>query len=98
MKRILGIKKRATHASASAMELRKTISETHSELGRITEDVKEEKQEKYYLDQIEMLKSKVSELRQKYSKLVFDIMEESHGIAEQESKNIKISKPNEPKG
>jgi len=96
LKRILGIKKHATHASASAMELRKAISDVHNELGRIVEDVREEKQERYFLDQIELLKGKVSEVRQKHSRLVFDIMEESHGIAEQESKKISAPKLNDP--
>jgi len=95
LKRILGIKKQATHTSASAMELRKAIAEAHTEMSRIGEDIKEEKQEKYYRDQIEILKSKVSEVQQKHSRLIFDIMEESHGIAEQESKKIKEIKQKE---
>ena len=85
LKRILGIKKQATHTSASAMDLRKAIAEAHAELSRIGEDIREEKQEKYYRNQIETLKSKVSEVQQNHSRLIFDIMEESHGIAEHAS-------------
>jgi hypothetical protein len=88
LKRILGVKKQATHSAASAMDLRKAVSQAHAELSRIGEDIKEEKQEKYYQDQTEILKSKVSDVEQKSSKLIFDIMEESHGIAEQESTKV----------
>lgn len=95
LKRILGIKKLAIHNSASAMDLHKAISEEYDQLSRIQEDIKENKQERYYMDRIETLNSKVSDVKQNSSNLVFDIMEESHGIAAEES--IKVKKENEYK-
>lgn len=86
LKSIFGIRKRAIHTSASAMELYNAVTDAYQEMGRIVEDIQPEKKDKYLSSLRQKLNSKVSEAKQNYNRLTFDIMEESHGIAKERAK------------